>query len=262
MIEGVKTLFGESVKACRKSNVWLMLGWLDIKQKYVGSVLGPIWITFSLLIFLVSFSVVYSKIFHQPLQTYVPFLTAGFLVWGYIAAVIIDSADVFYINKPYIYQMKLPLPLYVLKMLWKNIIIFLHNFVVYAIVCIIFRVDVSKVIYAVPMFALLTLMLYFVSLLLAVIGTRYRDIPPILSSIIQVLFFVTPVTWVPHLVGKSSYLVKYNPFYHMLEIVRQPLLGGLPTLSSIDVVICLLLACALLVTAVYSKSRKLIPYWL
>jgi ABC-type polysaccharide/polyol phosphate export permease len=44
--------------------LWSMLGWNDIHQRYRRSALGPFWITISMAIFIVLLGFIYSKLFH------------------------------------------------------------------------------------------------------------------------------------------------------------------------------------------------------
>src|SRR5258708_32822844 len=71
--------------------LWTMLGWNDIRQRYRRSTLGPLWITLSMAVFIGVLGVIYSRIFHVEVDIYLPFLTAGYVTWGFIAQVINES---------------------------------------------------------------------------------------------------------------------------------------------------------------------------
>ena len=85
----------------------------------------------------------------------------------------------------------------------------------------------ATVLLAVPAFLLLMLNGGWLALLSGIIATRFRDIPPIIASLTQLLFFMTPIVWSYERL-KSNPLAAYvelNPVMHFVEIVRQPLLG-------------------------------------
>jgi ABC-type polysaccharide/polyol phosphate export permease len=116
---------------------------------------------------------------------------------------------------------------------------------------------------AIPAFALLVANLLWSALLVAVICTRFRDMPQIIANMLQVAFYLTPVIWLPELLsGHHRWLLNLNPFYHLLEIVRAPLLGRLPGMESW--IVCGVIAVLGWFVALFafSRYRHRIPYWL
>lgn len=243
--------------------LWVFLGWNDIKMRYRGSVLGPFWITFSMLIFITAFSVIYSRLFHQTLTDYVPFLTAGYLVWMMVASVMSDSCNVYVEAAAFITEIKLPYTLYLFRMVWRHLIIFFHNAVVFIAVALYFKSPLNGyLLLLLPSLFLLVCNLLAISMVLSVLGVKFRDIPPVVASVIQVAFFVTPVSWSPDLLGKASILIKLNPLYYFIDLVRQPLLGHAP--SAQTWVVCTLLSLVVFSIAflIFAKFRRNIPFWL
>lgn len=246
-----------------RARLWSHLGWSDIKQKYNGSFLGPFWITLSLSIFLIALGIVYTKLLHQPLETYVPFLTCGLIAWTYISGIAVDGCDVFIQAKPFIHQIKLPLPIYVYRTVWRHLVIMLHNLAVYVAVSVIFHIPINHyTLLIIPGLFMVTLIMCFACLLLAIIGTRYRDIPPIVTSMIQVLFFVSPITWIPNMIGKSSLVVKLNPISYLVELIRAPLLGKPLMNHTWEASFIILIVTATITLFSFRAKRTAIPFWL
>ncbi len=250
--------------AFKRSELWLRFAWMDIKLRYRGSVLGPFWISFSMLIFISALGFVYSSLFHQPTKTYIPFLTTGFLVWMFMSACLMECGDVFLQSRGFILQINMPLMTYVLRMTWKNVLIFLHNAVVFIVVALFFRVALHwSSLLAIPALLLLFVNILWACLLLGIFGTRFRDIPPIVSSLMQVAFFITPVTWMPNLVsGKAALVVSCNPLSYFLDLVRQPLLGQVASLNTWIVCLSLTILGWLLTLIVFARARRRVPFWL
>jgi len=243
--------------------LWIHLGWNDIQQRYAGSFIGPFWITLSMIIFIGAFSLVYGRLFHQPLQTYVPFLTAGILLWTYITAIIAESCDMFVNSREYINSMNLPYSIFLYRLIWRNIIILTHNAIVFIIIMAIFSIPINlNTLFFIPGFTLLTIALAATATLISLIATRYRDIPPIINSIIQIAFFVSPITWMPSLIGIKSKIILYNPITHFLDITRSPLLGKSPSTQSFEICIILTIIIFCLASYAYGAKRRLIPFWL
>lgn len=250
-------------RASSQYRVWLHLGLLEVKQRYRRSVLGPWWISISMLIFVLAMGKIFSRLFAQNLGEYIPYFTAGFLLWSFISNCINESTDIFNINSGFIKQVKLPYSLYVLKFLTKNVIFLAHNFVVYLLVIWFFRLNPGwNVLLALPGMLLLIINMYWICLLVTMISTRFRDMVPIFNSCMQILFFITPISWMPKLLGENSMVVRLNPFVYFLDAVRQPLLGNVPALSTWVVCVSISLLGGVASLYVFSRARPRIPFWI
>lgn len=211
--------------------IWWCFAWMEVKQRYRRSIIGPWWISLSMLIFIVAMGMVYSRLFKQSISDYIPFFTAGFLFWTFISSCIIESADVFKNNRQFIKQINLPFSLYILKHLARHTIFLAHNVIVYILVMLYFkRMPNFNLLLVVPGFILLLLNMYWISMFISILSTRFRDMVPIVASCMQVAFFITPITWMPKLLNPHSYIIKLNPITYLIEIVRAPLLGTAPML--------------------------------
>ncbi len=115
---------------------------------------------------------------------------------------------------------------------------------------------------ALPGFVLWLVDALAAAILLGSLCARFRDIPPIVASIVQMAFFVTPVIWSPTLLGPARRaLLPINPFYCLLEIVRGPLLGTPP--SALVYVASLGFSAALIALAwlLFVRVRGRLAFW-
>src|SRR5580704_3998581 len=240
--------------------VWVIMGWDDIRQRYRRSVIGPFWITLSMGVFILLLGVIYSRLFHMELENYLPYLSIGYIVWGFMSAAINDSCIAFTDTSRIIKQIKLPYSVYVLRMVWRNFIIFLHTIVIYLPIAIIFKIEPNlKMLLAIPGLILVCVNLIWMATVIAILSTRYRDIQPIVGTTIQLGMFATPIMWPISSLGNARIVAEVNPIYHLIEIARAPLLGVAPELKSWLVACGLavfgsLLAIALMVRA----SRRIV----
>src|ERR1700704_74214 len=214
------------VDGYRRRELWLHLGWQDIKQRYRRSVLGPFWITIATGTTAVAMGGLYSKLFHLELSEHLPYVTLGLIIWGLISASILEGADVFVANEGLIKQLPTSLSVHVYRLVWRQAILFAHNIVIYVIVAVIYPkpwkwTDLSVF----PALLLITLNCVWVALVFGIIGTRFRDIGPLLNSLVQLLFFMTPIIWNDQTLdaqgaGEWRWVVELNPLFHYLDIVR------------------------------------------
>ncbi|MCW8445042.1 ABC transporter permease [Fluoribacter gormanii] len=246
----------------KKWKLWTYLGWNDIKIRYRGSVLGPFWITASMLVIIVAFSVVYSRLFHQSIAEYVPFFTTGYLVWVLISAALAESCNTFVEASLLINEIKLPYILYVFRLTWRHVIIFFHNALVYCAVALYFQVPLNwAIVYVIPGLLLIILNLISAGLILSILGTKYRDIPPIINSLIQVMFFITPISWNANLLPNSAIIV-FNPLNYFIDLIRMPLLGQVPGLVTWNTCISITIILSCISFTLFARFRRNIPFWI
>jgi ABC-type polysaccharide/polyol phosphate export permease len=243
--------------------VWMILGWDDIRQRYRRSILGPFWITLSMGIFIFLLGVIYGRLFHMDLSTYMPYLSVGYIVWGFISTVTSDSCGAFHEGARIIKQIKLPFTTYVFRVIWRNFIVFLHTIVIFIPVAIYFKVMPDwYTLLAIPGLLLVIVNVTWVAATLAIVSTRYRDIQPIIGTIVQLMMFATPIMWLASSLGNATIVAEVNPIYHLIEIVRSPMLGAAPELRSWMVAGGLAVAGSLLASGLLvSKSRRIV-FWL
>jgi lipopolysaccharide transport system permease protein len=244
--------------------LWNLLAWRDIKQRYRRSTLGPLWLTISMAIHMIVIGVLFTTLFKSPYEKFLPFLAAGLIFWGLIQGIINEGAGSFLGSSNFILQFRRPLSIYVAQTVWRNVIVLGHNFIIYIVIAIIFKVVPSLTsIWIWPLGILLVVLcVSSVALIAAIISVRYRDFPMILTNIFTALFWLTPIMYYPSLLGNKQYLLNYNPFTHLLALVRDPLLGQSPPMLSWVVVLGLTFigwSCAFFL---FSRLRARIVYWL
>lgn len=210
-----------------KWRLWLYMGSLEVRQKYRRTLIGPFWITLALALFIGSSSFIYSVIFSQDLSSYMPYVAAGYISWAFISGYIGEACNVFIQNENFIRQLKLPSMIYPLKLLWRMLLTFFHHFIVLFITLVFLSgINLEGLIFAT--LGLLTNCVAILSIgtVLGFISVKNRDVPVLVTSIFQILFLITPIIWPVSAVGKRIEIAMFNPFYHMIELIRAPLLHG------------------------------------
>jgi ABC-type polysaccharide/polyol phosphate export permease len=245
--------------------VWGALAWQDIRIRYIRTLLGPLWMTVSMAVSVFALGLVFSKIFNSNLGAYLPFLTSGMLIWGFISGVLLEAATTFPNAQLIILSVSAPYSMHAYRGVLRQMIIFGHNLLVFVGVILFVGVSVTPAtLLFFPALILVCTIMAWVTLMLALIGTRFRDLQPIIATILQLFFFVTPLIWDrDQLAGRAHPIwVDINPFYHMVEIMRAPMLGKMPPLLTIAVVIAIAIGGWLATYAMFARFRRRIPYWL
>jgi lipopolysaccharide transport system permease protein len=243
--------------------IWGTLGWHDIRQRYRRSVLGPFWFTLSTAIMVVVLGALYSTLLQQEITNYLPFLAVGLVVWQYLASIINEGCTSFIGSAYLIKQIRLPLTVHACRIVWRNFVILLHSLPVVIIMLIAFGRMPGSELLLLPL-GLMLLLLHgvWIGIALGILCARFRDIPPIVTNLVQVAFFFTPVMWSPEILKDRAWVAEYNPFYHMIEIVRAPIIGRPVHLDSWLWSLALLVIGFAFAQFLMQRFRNRVPYWL
>ncbi len=251
--------------------LWLSLGWQDIKQRYRRSVLGPFWITIATGVQAAAIGLLYSALLGQPVKDYLPYVAVGIIVWNVINASILEGSDVFIANEGLIKQLPSALSVHVYRLVWRQLLFFAHNMLIYFVVLVAFGVWEKlhwTAIFAIPALGLLFLNAMWVSIVFGIFSTRYRDIAPILGSLTLMLFVLTPVMWNTKSleaqggqVSERAKLAEIVPTFHYLEIIRAPLLGDDQHLYHWLIVGAITVVGWIVAIFAMKQFRSRVPYW-
>lgn len=213
-------------------------------------------------IMIASIGAVYGTLFGQNLTEYLPYLSIGLVMWFLLAQIVNDGATVYIHNSHYIRQAATPKILYVLQIVWRNLIILAHNFVIVIALLAIFGVKSWTTLpLFVPAIILFILNAMWMAMIAGLLSARFRDLPQIISSLFQVAFYVSPIMFRPASLVRFEWIVDLNPLAYLLQLVRGPLVGEIPSLETWGIAIGMAAigwTVALLLTGRYLKR---IPYW-
>jgi ABC-type polysaccharide/polyol phosphate export permease len=212
--------------------------------------------------FCLSLGVVYSQLFNSEIDDYLPFLSTGFVVWGLVSGILGEFPNVFVDNASFIKDIRINPFSIIFRLMTRHIIIFAHNLLIVVGIYLYFQINPGKeILYFLPGVFLVVLNLLAMGIFLSVLGARFRDVAPTVQALIQVIFFITPITWFPKLLPKTSWVVEANPFVYFLDLTRSPLLGSAPQDSSWFVAGLTLIAFSGLAAYTYQKKNTKIPFW-
>ena len=230
------SLLKDNLRALRNWQVWLHLGFADIRNRFAKSFVGPLWIVLNLAMWVAGIGVVYAALFHQEIHEFLPHLTIGFVVWGYLTQTITDGGHAFVYAEGYIKQFTYPKQIYILRVLVNASVPLLIGFGIFLAVMLFFARPMGfGVLWAIPGFIVLLVASYMHATIMAYASVRFRDLPHGMTSLLQVLFFVTPVFFTVDTLKERGldFVFKYNPLYYLIEIVRYPLIQSGPAPAGI-----------------------------
>lgn len=248
----------------RAWRLWWLLAWSDVRQRYARSLLGPWWLTISNGLIVACIGVLYGFLFRSDIKDYIPYLAIGYILWFYILTSIQEGMTTLIVSDGICRQINIHYSVLFSRTVFRNIIVFAHNFAIIVAALAIFEVTPSA---ATPLaifgLAIVTAILYFSIFPLAIFCTRYRDVIPLIQSVFQLLFYVSPILWSnAALPPQHQYIATINPLFHIIEVVRAPLLGHAPTMTNYYVSFLVFLFAVISTFYFMIKYRRRIPYWL
>lgn len=253
------------IKAIFKQwEVWYLLATQDIRLRYRRSAIGPFWITISMAVTVYTMGFLYGHLFKVNIQDYFPYLASGIIGWNFISLLILESSNTFIESEPYIKNQESFMSLFVMRLILRNLIVFGHNLIVFIPIVFIFHVPVTlKLFLLIPAIFVIALNVMIWGSFLAVMGTRYRDFAQIITSLVQVIFFLTPIMWMPSsLPERLQWVVIVNPFNQFLNLIRDPLLNLPFQFNTILVVGVFSVIGFMFYANVFARYKNRIVFWL
>lgn len=241
---------------------WMTLAWVDILQRYRGSMLGPFWLTITTAAFLAGLGPIYSLLFNLRMADYLPYLASGLIVWNFMVASVNESCSAYIFAGPVMKQVRMPRMIPVLHVVARNAIIFAHSIPLYFVVHIVFeRPWHWGMLWALPGFLLLCGILINIAIILAVISVRYRDFIQIVVSVMQVGFFITPIIWQPGQRPALQVVSDVNPLAAGIMIIRGPLMDMPVSNAHLAWAIGGFAISTVLAFTLFARYRQRIIYW-
>ena len=250
-------------RGARMTTLWGRLGWQDVRRRYRRSALGPWWITIGTGFTIALLATLYGGLFRLPVDRYLPYVATGLVVWGLVAGLVSEGCQVFVQARGIVLQIGLPLSLHVYRMVWRNLLAFAHTAVLLPVVALGWGVWPGWTGWlAVPGLAAVCVNGVWLGLVCGTVTARFRDVPPIVNRVMRLAFLATPIIWTPELLSERAWLLQFNPFHHLVEVVRAPLLGEVPAAGSWLAVGAITVAGWAGALVLYARCRGRIAYWL
>lgn len=246
-------------------SMWIPLTFAEIFGQFRRFALGVAWIPLGMVLVAYVLGLVYSQMLGRDYWDYSLYLLAGFTFWQFIQTSVLNGFGLFSKQANMINNVSLPFSYYIFKFVFES---FVNLMIVLPFVFVVAAFNGKLVSFEVLMIfpAIIVYILtgIGVAFFMSILSVRVRDLESPLSSFMRVMFLVTPIIWqVDQMQGSMRMLIAtYNPFYHILEIARAPMLGEMATATNWYVSLGVMGAFILLSIFMFSRARHRIHYWL
>lgn len=230
----------------------------EISQRYKQSVLGYAWVILNPLFQLVVMAFVFSTILKIPSLgvPYIIFLTVALLPWNLFAMGLSSSTNVLVSNSNLITKIYFPREILVYATIIAKIVDFLYSCIVLIFFFLIFHVTIKTSIVWLPLIFFIQLMFMTgLSLILAALNLFYRDIQYLLSLILMLWMYLTPIMYPVEIIPvRYRFVFSLNPMSVIVNAYREVLLsGGPPNLSSLSIAFVMSLTVFLVGFLIFKK---------
>ena len=244
--------------------IWWSFAKSEVFLRFRRTSIGPFWITLSLAIWIGLISLIGGSIFNKNSEAVIPYMIVGMVLWSFFSTTLNEGCYSLISSEGYIKALPIKLSTHIYTNLALNFMVFSFNMIMYLFVFFYLLLSDSvslNMLLFFPGFLVFFLNLSWMTFFFSLISARFRDFPRIVNNLIQVLFFATPIFWKSDQVDRP-FFVKFNPIFHLFEIVRQPLLNGYPSLISWSVSMIFFFVGGCLTFYIFKKYYTRIPFWL
>lgn len=252
----------ELIESAQLSRQWRVLADIQLNRRFQKSLFGKAWDLLNFILMVTTLAYLFSILFEREFAEYWLYLASGFSSWLLISSVLSEGTSVFVRNMIFVRELPLPILIYTWALLWKVGKVFLTN-LLFAVGLSIWLHGLSvNLLILIPGMVLVMILSYSLILTFGIIGSRFRDLAHFMPNILRALFFLTPILWTLDRREELQWLVDYNPFFYIIEVVRAPLMGIVPDFNAYLIVSLITLLMSFIAVATYSVLRQKIVYWL
>jgi len=256
------TLLRDWSRSFSLHGLWVNLALEDLRDRYRRTVLGLSWIVVSFALFVGVKMFVFGPLNAASVSEFGVFVTLGFGLWTYINAMVTDACTAYMHSRAWILGTATPYPVYLLQVIARNWMIF-------AMILLVMAASLywnpqpltMKALWAIPALAMYLLSSVWICAILAPLCARWRDLYQTVQTGLRLVFFATPILWMPRNFNRLALIAELNPFSHFIAIVRDPLMYGRVPVDSWMLVLAINAAGLVVGAVVYATTRRRLPHW-
>ncbi|MBO0700812.1 MAG: ABC transporter permease [Zavarzinella sp.] len=220
---------------------WLALAGMDLRVRYRRSVLGLGWSLLHPLVMTIVFCVAFASwLGNGDWRSAAPFYLAGLAVWEFVKHSAVQGSLTFLRNEPYIRQSPIPLAVYTLRTSLGTAVHFLIALALAVVAAgALNTADHLTPLYAIwsvlPAVVMLIVFSWAVTALCAITNVFFHDTQHLAEVAFGICFFLTPIIYPKERLTERGlgFVADVNPVVAFLDVIRDPLLTGVPPTAAV-----------------------------
>ena len=250
------------MRALHLAPLWTSLALEDLHDRYRRTVFGLLWIVLSFALFVLVKVLVFGQLTTASTSEFGIFVTLGFGLWTYINAMVMDACTAYMHARPWILGTATPYPVFLLQAVYRNLLIFAMVLLVMAVAMFWKQSPWDwQALAVLPGLLVFPLTSLWLASILAPFCARWRDLHHAVQTGLRLIFFATPILWMPAASGKLALIARINPLSHFVAIVRDPLMYNHIPLDSWKVVLAINAVGVPAGVLAYVRTRHHVAHW-
>ncbi len=258
----LRTAFTDWAKSVRMASLWANLALEDLHDRYRRTALGLVWIVASFALFVMVKVLIFGQLSSASTAEFGIFVTIGFGLWAYVNSMVVDACTAYMHARPWILATAIPYPVFLLQAVLRNWMVFALTMLVMAVALYWKPTGWSmRALSVLPALLCYVVTSVWLAAILAPVCARYRDVYHAIQTGLRLVFFATPILWMPADSGKLAMIARLNPISHYIAIIREPLIYDRIPSESWLVVLAINVVGLVLAVFVYASTRRRVAHW-
>ncbi|GAB2625919.1 ABC transporter permease [Novilysobacter erysipheiresistens] len=245
---------------------WAYAVWLDIATRYRRTRLGVGWLLLPPLAYVLGIGYLYSHMMGGSPGTFIPHLGFGYILWRLSIQTMTESADVFAMHQAFIMDGRTRFTDFILRTFAKSFLFFMVGLLV--VVTIVLMVSPTNPAWLLTLaftLPVLFLNILWMSIIISLFGARFPDTKEMIGTILIFGFLLTPILWDASMVPPETIrglVMRFNPFFHLIEFVRAPALGAMPEATTLYAIGAMSVFGWVMAAFLYRRYARFVPLWI
>jgi len=260
---------GEIARLWRYRDLIRALVSRDLKVRYRRSVIGFLWSMLQPLMMMVVMHLVFSSIFNfkgDGIRNYPVYALSGILFWNFFQQGIVTSMNSLRSNAHILQKLPVPMAVFPIASVFSGLVnLFLALVPLFAILLYTAH-PLERSLFFLPVAILIAAIFTLgAGLLLAPLAVFFSDVVELVTVVLTLSFYMTPVFYPKSIVEDQSFywVIRFNPIRSILEVFRDPIhLGKIPPLSHLSVAVAIAVVAFILGAWAFRRSSDRIPFYI
>ncbi|MDF2690498.1 MAG: type transporter [Gammaproteobacteria bacterium] len=236
-----------------------------LKIKYKRSKLGLFWSILNPVLNIAVISFVFARLTSVSYSQFIIFYFSGYLAWSLFANSVTIGTNSFINNEALIKKVPINLFIFPAVSIGVSCVEFILATLALSVIALFLGLKISIALLILP-YSLLSLLIFTagVTLIVSVITAFFRDFAYIITVLIQLWFYLTPILYSKNILsGKAEFLLVINPMAYYIDLFREPIVyGTIPSFSTLAIALLFSLGFLAMGLAIFKKHRSRIIFGL
>lgn len=230
----------------------------EIRGKYKASVLGVLWSFINPLLQVLVYAIVFPYLMRGAVDNYLVYLVTGIIPWNFFLMTVSQGITTIKSNAGIIKKVYFPREILPISVVASGLVNFFISCIIILVFCLLFQVGITWHIVLLPFVAIIeTILALGIVLALSAINVYIQDIEYIISFVLNMLFYGTPIIYELSQfsdVGVLYKLVSLNPMTQIINSYRDIFLYHvMPNMLNLFIVLAISLIIAVIGFVIFRK---------